>query len=350
AGVFWMAEAAIAIAYPEPWNKGKALGYWLTYRLSGQILGGAINLGINAKNNQAGKVSYTVFLIFIALQATGPFVALLLNRPSKVQRKDGKQVHLDIVDNPLLGIKKTVRLFFTKNFLLVVLWIGQAVFAEAVFFTYLWFSVRSRALGSFLSGIVAVISGNILGAFLDSKGTTLKSKARYSFAVIAVLQGAWWIWATVVVTKFRHTKPTYDWSDPGFGHAFGVFILLNTGFQINYLFLYFMITNLAKNEPEVIRYAALLRGTESAWQALSYGLNSITIFAQVGSVYLNFALWAIALVPAWLVLRHFGADSLHKEAELGGLDTPNSAGKGDVGVSNQERKLSVTYVPDPVDK
>lgn len=42
------AEAALCIAYPEPWNKGKALGYWLTYRLSGQILGGAVNIGLNA--------------------------------------------------------------------------------------------------------------------------------------------------------------------------------------------------------------------------------------------------------------------------------------------------------------
>lgn len=187
AGVFWMAEAAIAIAYPESWNKGKALGYWLTYRLGGQILGGAINLGLNADRDQAGKVSYTVFLIFIALQASGPFVALLLNRPEKVQRRDGRTVNLTIAQNPLYEIKKTTRLFFGKDFLLIVLFIGQAVFAEAVFFTYLackccenlsnkmaaraylpqvWFSVRARALGSFLSGIVAVTAGNLLGVSL----------------------------------------------------------------------------------------------------------------------------------------------------------------------------------------
>lgn len=137
AGVFWMAEAAIAIAYPEPWNKGKALGYLLTYRLGGQILGGAINLGVNADRDQAGKVSYTVFLMFIALQASGPFVALLLNRPEKVQRRDGRTVNLTIARNPWYEIKATTRLFFGKNFLLIVLFIGQAVFAEAVFFTYL---------------------------------------------------------------------------------------------------------------------------------------------------------------------------------------------------------------------
>lgn len=132
-----MAEAAIAIAYPEPWNRGKALGYWLTYRLSGQIIGGAINLGINADRNEAGKVSFTVFQIFIALQAAGPFVALLLNPPHKVERKDGKAVSLAILGNPWEEIKRTAKLFLSKKFLLILLLIGQAVFSEAVFFTYL---------------------------------------------------------------------------------------------------------------------------------------------------------------------------------------------------------------------
>jgi hypothetical protein len=182
AGVFWMAEAAIAIAYPEPWNRGKALGYWLTYRLSGQILGGAINLGLNAERDEAGQVTYAVYLVFIAIQATGPFLALLLNRPAKVERQDGKKVSLSILENPWYEVRETSKDFIKPKFLLVILWIGQAVFAEAVFFTYLsgmspllheivmlliynpvWFSVRSRALGSFLSGICAVIAGNLLG-------------------------------------------------------------------------------------------------------------------------------------------------------------------------------------------
>lgn len=132
-----MAEAAIAIAYPEPWNRGKALGYWLTYRLTGQIIGGAINLGLNVKDSEAGKVSYAVYLAFIGIQAIGPFVALLLNRPSKVQRRDGKQVELSILQNPWRELKSTSKTFLKPQFLLIVLWIGQAVFSEAVYFTYL---------------------------------------------------------------------------------------------------------------------------------------------------------------------------------------------------------------------
>lgn len=137
AGVFWMAEAAIAIAYPEPWNRGKSLGYWLTYRLMGQILGGAINLGMNADRNEAGQVSYTVFLVFIAIQATGPIVALFLTPPSKVQRTDGKKVNLSILENPWYEIKATAKNFLSPKFLLLLVWIGQAVFAEAVYFTYM---------------------------------------------------------------------------------------------------------------------------------------------------------------------------------------------------------------------
>jgi MFS family permease len=137
AGVFWMAEAAIAIAYPEPWNRGKALGYWLTYRLSGQIIGGAINLGLNADRSEAGKVSYTVFIIFITIQALGPFFGMLLTPPSKVERLDGKKVNLRIDGSPWPEIKRTTKLFFTKDFLLILFFIGQAVFSEAVFFTYL---------------------------------------------------------------------------------------------------------------------------------------------------------------------------------------------------------------------
>lgn len=132
-----MAEAAIAIAYPEPWNRGKALGYWLTYRVSGQILGGAINLGLNSSRNEAGKVSHTVYLVFIAIQCLAPFGALFLTPPEKVQRQDGKPVELGIFNNPWFEIKATIKLFFSRKFLLLLLLIGQAVYAEAVFFTYL---------------------------------------------------------------------------------------------------------------------------------------------------------------------------------------------------------------------
>ncbi|KAK2035282.1 cytochrome c oxidase subunit 1 [Colletotrichum zoysiae] len=299
AGIFWGSEAAIAIAYPEPHNRGRMIAYWLTWTRFGQILGGAINLGLNSDRNGAGKVSYKVYLIFIALQSCGPLVALLLNRPHKVQRSDGKPVELTIAENPWKEIKATTRTFLTPRFLLLVLWIGQGVYSESIFFTYiaLWFSVRARALGSFLSGIVAIVAGNLLGLWLDQYQIALKKRARWAFA----------LWLTINVTEYRRTQPTFDWGDPGFARGFGVFIFLVSGFQLNYNFAFFMIGQISESPQETIRLAALLRGTESAWQAVSYGLNAIPIFALVGGPYINFGLWFLSVYPAWLVVRHFGA-------------------------------------------
>ncbi|TDZ53215.1 putative membrane protein [Colletotrichum trifolii] len=317
AGIFWASEAAIAITYPEPHNRGRMVAYWLTWTRVGQILGGAINLGLNSDRSGAGKVSYKVYLIFIALQACGPFVALLLNNPSKVQRRDGKPVELTIFDHPWQEIKATTRAFLRPKFLLLVLWIGQGVYSESIFFTYiaLWFSVRARALGSLLSGIVAVISGNLLGLWLDQNHIALKKRARRAFAVIMVTQGAWWLWLTINVTEYRQTQPTFDWSDPGFGRGFGVFIFLVSGFQLNYNFAFFIIGQISESPQETIRLAALLRGTESAWQALSYGLNAVPIFALVGGPYINFGLWGVSVLPAWLVIKHIGADDKKQDSE-----------------------------------
>lgn len=83
-----------------------------------------------------------------------------------------------------------------------------------------------------------------------------------------------------------------------------------------------MVGLLARSQEEIVRFAALLRGTESAVQAVSvcslpsfismlsntgqYGLSSVPIMASVGSIYLNFGLWAVSLIPAWFVVRKFG--------------------------------------------
>lgn len=82
---------------------------------------------------------------------------------------------------------------------------------------------------------------------------------------------------------------------------------------------------MAENEEEVIRFSALLRGTESAWQAVSYGLTSIPFFGEVGAIYINFGLWALGLFPAWLVLRHWGSQATEDAEIVGRRDGSSSS-------------------------
>ncbi|CAH0053659.1 unnamed protein product [Clonostachys solani] len=331
AGLFWMSEAAIALSYPEPYNKGRFLGFWLSFRLAGQVLGGAINLGINADRSEAGSVSYAVYLVFIALQSLGPFIGLLISKPENVQRTDGLKVKLSVDHSPWSELKSTAKLFTTKKYLLTIPFIAQGIYTEAVMFTFssLWFSVRVRALGSFLSGVVAIISGNLLGAFLDYSNISIKKRARYAFVVVATLQGGWFIWATILVTGYKKSLPTFDWVDSAFGSPFACFLFLIIGFQLNYMFFYFIVGNLAESSEEVVRISALLRGTESAVQAVSYGLNSLESFAADGAFYLNFGLWGISLYPAWLVIRQIGIiyNGPKETGAVSETDSPESPGQ-----------------------
>ncbi|KAJ5081760.1 hypothetical protein NUU61_010024, partial [Penicillium alfredii] len=308
AGIFWAAEAAIALSYPEPYNQGRFLGFWLSFRVGGQILGGVISLAINAHRSTAGSISYTVYLVFIALQALGPFAGLLLNNPSQVQRKDGIPVQLQVTNSVWFELMSTAKLFISRKFVCIIPLIYQAVYTEAVMFTYegLWFTVRARALGSFLAGVIALVIGNVLGAFLDNKSISLKTRTRSAFFFVIAWQGMCWTWASIVTTEFQKTNPVFDWVDPGFGKAFALFLFWVVGFQINYMYLFFLVGNLADDHEEVVRIAGLLRGTESAAQTVSYGLSSVSIMASVGDVYLNFGLWAVAIFPAWLIIREVG--------------------------------------------
>lgn len=49
--------------------------------------------------------------------------------------------------------------------------------------------------------------------------------------------------------------------------------------------------------------------------SIKYGLSSVNIMAAVGSIYLNFGLWAIAILPAWLIVKQIGGDFGDKKIE-----------------------------------
>ena len=99
---------------------------------------------------------------------------------------------------------------------------------------------------------------------------------------------------------------------------------------------------MASSQAEVIRIAGLLRGTESGWQAISvrdlllncteitdnrqYGVNSVVIMASVGGVYLNFALWAVSLLPAWIVIRKIGVSLGDRKIEREAVAVPPPLG------------------------
>ena len=109
-----------------------------------------------------------------------------------------------------------------------------------------------------------------------------------------------------------------------------LYLVITVGFQMNYLYMFWVVGSrtclfplsalspsinfadlfltmplVVEHPRDIIRIAALLRGTESAAQAVSYGINSTSLALNIASA-INFALWGLSLVPGWLVVRTIG--------------------------------------------
>lgn len=92
AGIFWSAQGAIMMAYPEEKNKGKYVAiFWALFNIGG-ILGSVITLGINLESGGTGGVSTGTYTAFVIIMIVGIFLSLILAPPSLVKRSDGTPV------------------------------------------------------------------------------------------------------------------------------------------------------------------------------------------------------------------------------------------------------------------
>lgn len=298
AGFFWSVEGAIATGYPEHGKRGRYIATWFTFRNFGNIIGGAISLAVNHKSNHKGKVGYETYLGFIAIQCLGFFFGLLLSNPEKVQRDDGTRIEAVRGTPWRVEGKEMWRLLRSKSILLLLPLFWYFGWIQAYPGTYLatYFTVRSRALASFLSAVVGTMATWVCGSIVDLPWTKRRqTRAITAFVIIALLNSSTWIWAVYIQNEYRHTKPTLDWEDQSsFGRGFGLYMFerISLGMVENYI--YWCISNLSDSPGDQIRYSSLLRGIETAAVAVGFGVQAVPT-ALIATASINFAFWFIAL-------------------------------------------------------
>ncbi|KAJ6012866.1 hypothetical protein N7522_003221 [Penicillium canescens] len=258
-GLFWLTEGAIVLAYPEKQKRGKYLAYWLASWIVGQRIGGAVIFGVNAHRKEKGHISVEMYLGFIAIQAIGPFVAPLLSPPAKMQRSE--------------------------------------------------YTPLCTALASLVASTSVIFVNFSLGFFLDWRRPSINPPAIVAFILIYAFELSLYLYAMVITKEYenRDTKP-FDWTDDGFGRSACVYILMLVGFNLMYDYLYWVVGTINKSGGEVVRPSAVIRGIESARQAISYGINSINQdqFPLSGAVAVNMSFFVVCIIPSWPVIRRVG--------------------------------------------
>ncbi|UPX16442.1 uncharacterized protein EKO05_0006841 [Ascochyta rabiei] len=314
AGFFWAAEGAIMLSYPPPESRGRYLAYWLAYRNSGAILGGAINLAFNYSGKKLGKLDWKTYIVFVVLQCLAPAVAMLLSNPEKVQRKNGTKVKLMPKIPAKVEFAETLKLLLRKEMLLLIPYFCYVTWSLPYIGSYmsLYFSVRSRALTSLATALAQVLATGILGSFLDWELLTLNQRARFGFLGIMVLSGGVWVWAVVIQYKYQRSRPALDWTDSQFGEGWALYVFQQVEFALTYNYGYWLIGFLAKRPVEVVRYSSVARGVEAAGQCIASGISS-TKAAPIVSAGLIMAWWGIALPAGFLVVCKVGIEHVGAE-------------------------------------
>lgn len=223
-GCFYIAEAGLVLSLPESHKRGSMLAIWIVGRNLGQLVGGAINLGLNSTRSSSGSVNPNIYFVFIAIECLGLPAALFVKHPEAIQRKDGTV----IAAGEQLPLKQELSVLWHKTILTPVIGL-IGVFSFYSFFyispygTYLteFFSVRARAISSLISPTLCIVACFGLGFLLDMRSLNQRQRAWLGFSVVVLSCLGVYIWTIVVLNDLLNMGDvTIDWSDGNYARSF----------------------------------------------------------------------------------------------------------------------------------
>ena len=167
--------------------------------------------------------------MLIALQCLGLPLALLISPPEKLIRTDGTKAVFDKSKTPVMqGLRdfwkicKVKRVYLLVPIFLTWQW-GQA---QQGMYLAAYFTVGGRVVAGFVVALLSTFADLIYGQFLDSKIIERRSiRARVTWISLAVLYTATWIYNFVTEADYSKTKPTLDYTSPGYARAVAVYCL-----------------------------------------------------------------------------------------------------------------------------
>ncbi|KAK8050698.1 UNC93-like protein [Apiospora phragmitis] len=280
AGLYWAAEGAIVLSYPEHAKRGRYLALWLGFKNSGQLLGGAINLGLNARTATSGKVSWVTLLFF-------------------TRRPDGSRIAVEARTTAREQLRRLWRTATTKQIglLLTVFFSCWYYWGYASRYLTLSFSVRARARlvpvgrhGHHLRRPVQPIPRLAVPQRADAHPGRLRRVLRRVHAAV----------------------------DLGAGRAARV----RAAGNVVQNYLCFLVGTVGDGTSELSRGTGLLRGVESWGQCASFGISS-SRFSPFYTAVVNVVVWTLSFVPAF-----FAVWEVQDRKTAGATTTLPSAGGG----------------------
>ncbi|KAL0074477.1 hypothetical protein J3Q64DRAFT_1816344 [Phycomyces blakesleeanus] len=249
-GVFWSAQGAIMMSYPEEKNKGKYVAvFWALFNFGG-ILGSVIALGLNLKN-QAGGVSTGTYTAFVVVMLIGVVVSLGLANPANVVRPDGTKIAIAKSAHWTSELKGALMIWKEWRMMALI----PAFLASNWFYAYqfrinaIYFDPSTRALNDLIR----------------------RGRGLVGLAIIFAIVMAVWAGGFAFQLTFDNDFSTpIHWDHPNFGGPFVLIFTLRP--TCNWLM------GAMSNDPNLLaRYAGFYKAVQSAGAAIAFGIDAVDI-------------------------------------------------------------------------
>ncbi|KAF3014606.1 hypothetical protein E8E15_004618 [Penicillium rubens] len=291
ASLLWASEAAIAVGYPEEEKRGRYVAIWMSIRQMGPLVGGAISLALNVNTAHVGKVTYTTYLGLVAISSLGAPFALLLSQPQDVIRSNGTKIPYMKKTSFAIEARAIWKQLSNKYMLLLI-----PVFLAGQF---AYFTVRSRALASFLTAVVGASANVVTGIFLDLRFLSRETRSKVVYIFVLVFVTGSWTWNAIVETKLSRMAepPAFDLGDgPFFNSAFTVYIFFRFFYEVLQTYIYWLMAEIkgAQGDGDIARTTGILRSWESIGSTIAYAVGA-THWSNLNQMALGFALWGFTI-------------------------------------------------------
>jgi hypothetical protein len=279
AAIFWSAQGAIMMSYPEEKDKGKFVAiFWSLFNFGG-ILGSLIALVLNLKNTTGG-VSTGTYIAFVAIMLVGVVFSLVLANPSNVVRSDGTCITIKKASHwrdelaGVFGVWKEWKMLALIPAFLASNWF----YAYQFRINSIYFDPSTRALNGLLYWGLQVLGSLSVGYLLDFQGFSRRSRGLITLGILFLITNI--IWAggfTFQLTFNNDYSDPIHWDHPRFGGPFILFLMYGFADSIYQTYLYWLMGAMSNDPALLARYAGFYKAMQSAGAAVAFCIDASPI-------------------------------------------------------------------------
>ncbi|KAI8051048.1 major facilitator superfamily domain-containing protein, partial [Gilbertella persicaria] len=279
AGLFWSAQGAIMMSYPEEKNKGKYVAiFWALFNFGG-ILGSVIALCLNLENQEHG-VSTGTYTAFVIVMLIGVAFSLVLAKPSQVVRSNGTRVAIAKASHWKTELKGVLHVWKEWRMIYLI----PAFLASNWFYSYqfrvnaVYFDPSARALNDTMYWGMQIIGSLLIGLLLDNQSMTRRGRGLLALSILFLISMGVWAGGFVFQLTFNNDYSTpIGWKDAGFGGPFVLYMFYGFTDSIYQSYMYWLMGAMSNDASLLARYAGFYKATQSAGAAISFGIDAVNI-------------------------------------------------------------------------